>query len=70
MIPANSPLGEEPIQIKALSLLAVPLSYRQRRIGVLEVANKRDGAAFTASDVELLQILAAQATLPSKMRGW
>jgi PAS domain S-box-containing protein len=59
--PRNSSLSEGPIQIKALSLLAVPLSYRQRRIGVVEVANQRDGAAFTASDVEVLQLLAVQA---------
>jgi PAS domain S-box-containing protein len=58
--PRNSS-GEGPVQIKACSVLAVPLSYRQRRIGVVDVANQRDGAAFTASDVEVLQLLAVQA---------
>ncbi len=60
--PRNSS-GEGPIQIKALSLLAVPLSYKQQRLGVLEVTRWRAGAVFEAGDVELLQLLAAQAAL-------
>jgi PAS domain S-box-containing protein len=59
--PRNSPLGEGPIQAKACSLLAVPLSTQQQRLGVLEVARWRDGAAFETGDVDLLQFLAAQA---------
>jgi len=43
--------------------LAVPLQYLQRRIGVLEVENKRDGSAFTADDINLLTLLATQATV-------
>lgn len=45
------------------SLLAVPLQYGERRIGVLEVANKGDESDFTPHDVDILATLAAQATV-------
>jgi len=44
------------------SLLAVPLQFKERRIGVLEVENKHDGGEFDQEDVETLTALAAQAT--------
>jgi len=46
----------------ARSLLAVPLQFKNRRIGVLEVQNKRQGA-FDATDVQKLTALGAQATV-------
>ena len=61
--PRYYPIDQDQLQFKARSLLAVPLQYKERRVGVLEVENKRDGTAFEAGDVELLEILAAQATI-------
>ncbi len=43
------------------SAIAVPLAFRKNKAGVLIVANRRDGAPFTAADVEMLQSVAAQA---------
>jgi PAS domain S-box-containing protein len=51
----------EPVQFKVQSLLAIPLHFNQQRIGVLEVAQRRDGAAFDAVMREGLLFLAAQA---------
>lgn len=46
-----------------VSLVAVPLSFKERRIGVLEVVNKRDHAPFDKADVSCLTLLAAQAVI-------
>ncbi len=54
---------EQIIGYQAHSLLAVPIQYQDRRIGVLEVENKRDGQEFNQKDVEALTILAAQAAI-------
>ena len=54
---------EEKVEIKAHSLLAVPLQYLQRRVGVLEVENKRNGRPFDDGDVTLLLLFASQATI-------
>jgi GAF domain-containing protein len=45
------------------SILAVPLTSRERAIGVVEVINKRGGAGFTARDEEAATALAAQAAV-------
>lgn len=45
------------------SLLGVPLTTREKTIGVLEALNKRDAGLFTQDDVEVLQTLAAQAAV-------
>ncbi|MDX9952750.1 MAG: GAF domain-containing sensor histidine kinase [Anaerolineae bacterium] len=47
----------------AHSLLAVPLTFRERGIGVLEVENKRDQSPFDEDDVICLTTLAAQAAI-------
>lgn len=44
------------------SILAVPLTFRERKIGVLEVVNKKQGR-FDQADVEVMVVLAAQATI-------
>jgi PAS domain S-box-containing protein len=41
----------------------VPLSIGHTRIGMLQVANKRDGGNFTDDDMRLLSIFAAQAAI-------
>ena len=53
----------EAINFQAHSALAVPLQHLQQRIGVLEVANKRGGSTFTADDIHVLTLLAAQAAV-------
>ena len=45
------------------SLVAVPLQIEDRRIGVLELVNKRGGRQFTPEDVETITLLAAQAAV-------
>lgn len=45
------------------SILAVPMITRDTVIGVLEAINKRNGAEFTAEDVELLTVLGNQAAI-------
>ncbi|MCP4544198.1 MAG: GAF domain-containing protein [Chloroflexi bacterium] len=45
------------------SLLAVPLQFKDCRIGVLEAENKRGNTEFGPEDVEMLTALAAQATV-------
>jgi GAF domain-containing protein len=45
------------------SILAVPLSNRDRAIGVVEVINKKGGPGFTARDEETATALAAQAAV-------
>jgi signal transduction histidine kinase len=47
----------------AKSLLAVPLQFKNRCIGVLEAQNKSGGAGFTDFDAEMLITLAAYATV-------
>jgi len=45
------------------SLLATPIQWRGKLLGVLEVVNKRDTGAFNQSDERLLEIVANQAAL-------
>jgi len=45
------------------SLLAVPITYGENTIGVLEVVNKADGANYTEDDVAILEILALYAAM-------
>ncbi len=45
------------------SILAVPLSSRNRVIGVLEVMNKRDGTGFDDNNANLLMTFAGQAAV-------
>ncbi|MCP4536059.1 MAG: GAF domain-containing protein [Chloroflexi bacterium] len=55
---------EQQIGFEAHSLLAAPLQFKDRRIGVIEVANKQDnGIEFHQEDLETLTALAAQATI-------
>jgi signal transduction histidine kinase/DNA-binding NarL/FixJ family response regulator len=55
--------AEQATGIKAQTLLAVPLQFKEHRIGVLEVENKSQGRTFSEPDLEMLTVLAAQATI-------
>jgi signal transduction histidine kinase len=50
------------IKVKTKTLLGVPMSIKDRPIGVLEAVNKRDGV-FTESDVATLSVTAAHAAI-------
>jgi len=45
------------------SILAVPMRVKDRRVGVIEIINKRDGASFTDEDLRWLEIFATQAAI-------
>jgi len=45
------------------SLLAVPMIYKDRAVGVIEVINRRDGSPFVKIDEELLLAFASQAAV-------
>jgi diguanylate cyclase (GGDEF)-like protein len=47
----------------AHSLLAVPLKFHNRKIGVLEAENKKNNQQFDETDVQILTVLATQATI-------
>lgn len=50
------------IDFETRSILCVPMTLRDRVIGVIEVLNKR-GGGFTDNDAQLLQVIAQQAAL-------
>jgi signal transduction histidine kinase len=50
------------VEVEGRSLLAVPLQFKDHRIGALEAENKLVGE-FGPDDVEILKVLAAQATV-------
>ncbi len=51
------------LKFQTRSLLAVPLIYKGKTIGVLEAVNKLQGPRFSEEDVLILQTLAAQAAI-------
>jgi PAS domain S-box-containing protein len=61
--PRHYKVVDQLLGFETRSLLAVPLQFRERRIGVLEVANKHSQGEFGQQDVETLTALAAQATV-------
>jgi signal transduction histidine kinase len=54
---------DELTDLETRSLLAVPLQFKDHRIGVLEAGNKYSDGEFGQEDVETLTVLAAQATV-------
>ena len=59
---AMQKLGINPGNIQ--NILAVPLSVKDKKIGVLVVQNRRDNTPFSENDLGLLQSLADQAAIP------
>jgi signal transduction histidine kinase len=55
-------VGEQ-VGLATRSMLAVPLVFHERPIGVLEALNKRGGVHYTGEDVSVLETLAAQAAV-------
>jgi len=54
---------DEAIEFDTRTILGVPLSLKDRNIGVLEVINKCDDALFSEEDTQVLSTLAAQAAI-------
>lgn len=48
---------------EANSILGVPLKFKEKTLGVLEVYNKRHRASFTGDDIRLLNALVGQAAV-------
>ena len=61
--PRHYKVVDQVLGFETRSLLAAPLQFHERQIGVLEAENKRAGEEFTAEDVETLTVLAAQAAV-------
>jgi signal transduction histidine kinase len=55
-------VGEQ-VGLATRSMLAVPMVFRERPIGVLEALNKRGGLNYTGEDASVLDTLAAQAAV-------
>ena len=51
------------LDFETRSILAVPLVYRHKTIGVLEAVNKRNNAHYTVDDVTILDTLASQTAI-------
>jgi signal transduction histidine kinase len=51
------------IEFETQSILAVPMLFRERTIGVLEAVNKLDHGLFDDHDVQILSTLASQAAV-------
>ena len=53
----------EDAALRVRSVIAAPITVRQRLIGVLCVCNASDGLPFSATDYSLVEVLAEQAGL-------
>ena len=61
--PRHNPEVDSAIDFETRSILAVPMMFQERPIGVLEAVNKHDAATFSDHDVHILATLAAQAAV-------
>ncbi len=60
--PRHYALVSDHVKVKIHSLVGVPMSIKDRTMGVLEAINKRDGV-FTDSDAAILSVTAAHAAI-------
>lgn len=60
---AHDPRHAAVTEFRTKSVLAVPLTAKDKVIGVLEVLNKKDGTIYVEQDVELLTTFAGQAAI-------
>ena len=56
-------LADKISKFKTKNILAIPLIRKKRLIGVLEVLNKKNGKKFEKQDIELMKIIANEASL-------
>jgi signal transduction histidine kinase len=59
---------DQEIGEKSISVLAVPMVFKSKVIGVLECRNKADDAHYTDEDVTILETLTAQAAVAIQYR--
>jgi GAF domain-containing protein len=58
-----SPAVDQYSGFRTSSLICVPLLHGERRLGVIEVVNKRNDEAFTEKDLDILLLVARLASL-------
>jgi diguanylate cyclase (GGDEF)-like protein len=66
-------LGREALperKYKTRSFISYPISIGARKIGLLNVADKRGGGAYDASDLELVDLIAPQIALALERAVW
>jgi signal transduction histidine kinase len=56
-------VAENTLEVEILSLIAVPMVFREETIGVLEAFNRRRKGNYTEDDVTILETLASQAAI-------
>jgi signal transduction histidine kinase len=61
--PRHYDATDQAIHFQTRNILGVPLSIKERNIGVLEALNKHGDAPFTEEDTQVLSTLAAQAAV-------
>jgi signal transduction histidine kinase len=61
--PRFSPQIDESIAFETKNILAYPLSFGSKKLGVLEILNKTNHEAFNEEDLEITKILATQISI-------
>jgi diguanylate cyclase (GGDEF)-like protein len=54
---------DETVNFPTHTLIVLPLKFRERKVGVLQAGNKRNGQLFDETDTQLLTAIATQATI-------
>jgi len=55
--------ADEKSRLVTRNLIAIPMNFRGKTIGVLEVLNKRNGRSYDGDDAKIMQILADEAAI-------
>ncbi len=55
--------ADKTTQFKTKAILAVPMLFKDKLVGVMEAINRADGSPFTDLDVQMLETFAAQAAI-------
>lgn len=61
--PRFSSRADQISQFRTHSMMCVPLKYRRRVIGTVQVLNKEDGSFFNQKDLKIFHVLADQAAI-------
>jgi signal transduction histidine kinase len=61
--PRFSSKMDESIAFETKNILAYPLSFGNKKLGVLEILNKKNGLQFNKEDLEIVKILATQISI-------
>ncbi|HUT24707.1 MAG TPA: GAF domain-containing sensor histidine kinase [Sumerlaeia bacterium] len=55
--------ADEKSQLVTRNLIAIPMNFQGKTIGVLEVLNKRNGRSYDGDDAKIMQVLADEAAI-------